>query len=281
MDILKEMLISWSQRVRSPILGSVLISFFAFNWKPIWYLLFADRPVRQKFLFFDANTDTQSLFVYPLVVGFGFAIAFPWVQFVGAFIARSPVARLKRLQHDSSHSHKIYELKSNLELLQRQDELDKAREEAQIEAAKRLEAAEEIGGEDLAKDLKQGRELESTENASDEERANNFLMDLGLLFLLSSHPSGRFLLNDDQRGSYTLVIAGLENRFRDREAYLTAVKSVENLMKKGYLERDAKAISRKGYEFIEEQRGELGGDFLIEARNVALDLFRNWATPRG
>ena len=64
LDIFKDSAEAWLQRVRSPILGSAALLFFAINWKPIWYLVFADKPVLEKLDYFDTNTSEHPHFFW-------------------------------------------------------------------------------------------------------------------------------------------------------------------------------------------------------------------------
>ena len=52
-DFLANLWNAWLQRMRTPFIGSITLSFIAINWQPIWYLLFADKPVSDKFDFFN------------------------------------------------------------------------------------------------------------------------------------------------------------------------------------------------------------------------------------
>lgn len=151
MDALKDLVEAFSQRIRSPIVGSIAIVFVLANWKPIWYLLFAERPVRQKFRYFDASTDTISLYCIPIGVGVVYAFGLPWVKWAGAWIAQKPHAMLYDLQDGQASARRIkgYE-RATIEEKAKAN-LDAARETALLEAAKRRQQASELGEEELSK----------------------------------------------------------------------------------------------------------------------------------
>jgi hypothetical protein len=94
-ELFKQMLEAAGERIRSPFFGSILLVFFGINWREMFYLLFADKPVRARILYFDANTDVLSLLVYPAVLGIIAALLMPWVAVVGAWFAQQPKAKLK------------------------------------------------------------------------------------------------------------------------------------------------------------------------------------------
>ena len=90
MEILTNLWEAWSERLRTPFIGSILLSFIAINWQPIWYLFLTDHSAEQKFLYFDDNT----MYLLPVVIGFIIALALPWIQLFGVWIAQFP-RRLK------------------------------------------------------------------------------------------------------------------------------------------------------------------------------------------
>jgi hypothetical protein len=83
-EILKDIISALNGRLRSHFFGSVFLAFVGTNWKVLFYLIFANRPVRAKFLYFDENTDICSLLIVPVVIGLIIAPASPWIKFVGA-----------------------------------------------------------------------------------------------------------------------------------------------------------------------------------------------------
>lgn len=152
-DFLKDSTEAWLQRIRSPIIGSVGLAFVALNWKALWYLVFADRPVAVKFHFIEMNTTWLSLYLWPILIGLAIAIASPWIKLGGSYIATNPTRRLRRLQSsEASHQRRIQltdsiaeeELKAKLEEATAKTEAE--REKRAIDAAKRIEAASSIEG---------------------------------------------------------------------------------------------------------------------------------------
>lgn len=143
MDVLKDAAEAFTQRIRSPIVGSIIFAFVIMNWQPIWYLLFADRPVRQKFIFFDANTDFTSVYV-PILSGIAMAIAMPWITYWGAWIAQVPIRRLRKLQSDEAHELELQKIEQDTQITAVRAGQEAVEEEAVISAAERVERAEEM-----------------------------------------------------------------------------------------------------------------------------------------
>ncbi|NNG44996.1 hypothetical protein HJP15_19080 [Pseudoalteromonas sp. NEC-BIFX-2020_002] len=65
-------------RISHPLLGSFVISWLIFNWKPIYYLLFADDKVVYKLKSINENfSSIETLLCYPLLATFFLAILIP------------------------------------------------------------------------------------------------------------------------------------------------------------------------------------------------------------
>lgn len=188
MDFLKEAYDAYSQRIRSPFIGSIFFAFLFFNWKPVWFLLFADVSVPEKFEFFDSNTTAASLYWGPIIVGVLVALALPWVQFGGAWLVSRPTRLLRSHQAEEASQLRI----ASFERKTKEEVARKAHEEAvadrTIGAAKRQKEADAIGGEELARNLAQA--VDPTEEQppfSDEEYSLDTLDEMrrALIVLLS------------------------------------------------------------------------------------------------
>lgn len=144
MDFLKDAFDALSQRIRSPFFGSVFLAFVLLNWKPIWYLIFANTSVAQKFLFFDNNTTNWTIYGLPLILGALLSIAWPWLRLLGAWIAVAPTMKLRNMQSDASIDARIHRLQKLAEEENAKEKWQSEVENAKIEAAKRLREANEV-----------------------------------------------------------------------------------------------------------------------------------------
>jgi len=141
LDFIKDSTEAWLARIRSPILGSIGLAFVAFNWRPLWYLVFAEQPVSIKFRFFEMNTSTVSLYVAPILFGLFFAVLTPWIKLVGAQVAISPVKALRKMEFDQSHDQKIYRLNRQAEVAKVQAATSQAERSASEDVAAASQAA--------------------------------------------------------------------------------------------------------------------------------------------
>ncbi|MBU2983565.1 hypothetical protein KO498_17290 [Lentibacter algarum] len=165
MEILKDAFDALSQRVRSPFFGSILFAFFAINWKPIWYLLFADQPVQAKFDFFDKSTDFGSLYAFPLLAGVLLALAWPWLRLLGAWVAIKPTMQLRNMQSDSAIDHRIHRLGKLADEERAKAKLAAETENAKIDAAKRLKEAQTVSTETATEIVGEREEKELAEES--------------------------------------------------------------------------------------------------------------------
>ena len=150
MDGIKEFFEALGSRVKSPILGSVLISFIVINWKVLFFVLFAKVKAVDKFEYFDANTGLTSLFVIPLVSGLALAIASPWIKLGGMHLAKTPREKMKALQHEIDNANLIRKQESTLRI----KTLLTTQEEALIEQVKRDQGiTQDIQDEDKKAEL--------------------------------------------------------------------------------------------------------------------------------
>lgn len=113
MEIIKEIIAALNSRIRSPIVGSIILVFVAANWKPIYYMTFSGELVENRFHYFDNHTSGWTLFAIPIGLGFLFAYVSPWITLIGAKLAKNPISQRKKLE--ISNEHELLVEKTNLE----------------------------------------------------------------------------------------------------------------------------------------------------------------------
>jgi hypothetical protein len=183
-EYFKQIVDAWGDRLRSPVLGSILIFFVATNWQSLFYLFFADKPVRARLLYFDANTDGWSLYVIPVIGGVILAIAVPWISLVGAFLAKFPRAILHEVQSSEALNRRIVEHGLKADEEEAKASLEEVRERRKIDAAKRLNEAESV-----SELLKSEIETERKEDLGPPELSNT---ELKVLKFAANLEDGRF-----------------------------------------------------------------------------------------
>lgn len=154
-DLFKEIFDAASSRVRSPFFGSIALVFVISNWQPLFYLVFADKPVRARFLYFDANTFVGTLFWIPIGGGILLAVLAPWLRLIGAWLASVPTRILHNFQHNESQAKRIYALDNSALEEDAKARYEEAVENRKIQAARRLEEAGKIFDESIRDELQE------------------------------------------------------------------------------------------------------------------------------
>lgn len=245
MEFLKDITEAWAQRVRSPILGSIAVSALIINWKAVWFLLFSKVDTLEKFAYFESKTNTLTLIWLPLFFGVTLAVSLPWIQLVGAILARRPVERLKKHQSDVLHEHRVYQFNHQIKEEELRAQLDKTREEAKIAAAERLERAQKID-ENLAEDIiddRQATEAETTESdLSREER--------DLICVIAKDGNG-FVGTFEISEGFRFVAGDIEFIIPHRRL-LELNASLEKFRKLDYLREFENELTLEGYELADD-----------------------------
>ncbi|HCS8962752.1 hypothetical protein [Klebsiella pneumoniae] len=67
-------------RVKNPAFGAFAISWCAFNWKQILYLLFADNGIYYKIEYISQNSSWWNIIVFPAISSLVLCIGLPWIN---------------------------------------------------------------------------------------------------------------------------------------------------------------------------------------------------------
>ncbi|AWX99230.1 hypothetical protein A8139_03840 [Marinomonas primoryensis] len=130
---MKDIFDAIDSRIKSPVFGYFLLSMIAFNWKPIFFLIFDDGSVVDRITYFDEHTNFLTLFLYPIGSTFLYILCYPWIQYASIWISSKPT-HLKITQNLKAEHNKILEQKR---LEDSRNELNKSLEQGIIDQAKR------------------------------------------------------------------------------------------------------------------------------------------------
>lgn len=102
MDAIKDISTAFLQRIKSPIFGSIILAFVVINWKPIFYVIFSNKNVEGRFIYWDkywaADTYCMHAIFGPLIVGIVYSLLSPWVSFYFAKWIKSAVGKHREMQ---------------------------------------------------------------------------------------------------------------------------------------------------------------------------------------
>lgn len=152
MDWLKDIYDAHNQKIKSPILGSIILAFIAWNWQAIFYVLFASNSVRMRLEYWDANVLFWQDYLMPLAIGLVLALSMPLISLLGAYASAWPTNELRRFTNKQAHKISLAkdELQQVLELrrAEHREELEKKKEELIASRARQSEELSKIGDED-------------------------------------------------------------------------------------------------------------------------------------
>lgn len=276
-DLFEQWVEAWSERIRSPVLGSLAIAFVVSNWKPLFFLLFAEAPVWLRIRYFEHHTDANSLIWYPLIVGVVAAFLIPWVTLGGAWVARFPKFLLHRLQQNEGTRREIEQLRieAEREAARTKSEEERAKREAAearraadreaeiIAAGKRLKEAETVG-EETKEELEADRRAQQASiqvNTSQEARPNT-----------STLPS-QFLgdgISSHMMRAIILVLGHAESALEKEEVIEHAINELvlmetfpEITRRRAAVEFNAAFDDLRQMEMLESDRRSVGSSILV------------------
>jgi hypothetical protein len=101
------------ERITNPIIGTFLISWTAFNWKPIIFLFMSDQKIEDKINYIDTNlTTNNNLLFYPLVAIVIYVLVIPYFNLLFEYLLE--FSRVKRNFIAISKQKQIIENKKEL-----------------------------------------------------------------------------------------------------------------------------------------------------------------------
>ncbi len=163
---MKEILQAFTNRIKSPVFGYFFLAFTAINWKTIFFLLIAKVSILDRFEYFDKQTDTYTLLVYPLIIAIVGAIFYPWVNYFFIWLAQKP-AEMRQLLQVSSEN-KILIKKQELE--EARSKLLTKKEQELIKRAKRDEEIKGVADDKLREELQE--EIDKLRQKLDEKEGS-------------------------------------------------------------------------------------------------------------
>lgn len=249
-DFLKEIFDAANSRIRSPFVGSIILVFLTLNWKPVFYLLFADKPARTRFLYFEANTSDASLYWTPIAGGVVLAFLMPWLRLFGAWIASVPTRRLRNRQHREVVARQVYELEQSALLDDAKAKAEEARERRAIEAEKRRQELSKLGNAQVESEILAQREQDGVQ---DEPLA---LVPERALLLLKGVASGEqgLITAYEYNDRPSVHVDGQEISVKSRREFLDLLADLEQLTEFGLTSKEDSGkwkVTREGYLYLD------------------------------
>lgn len=112
-ELLQSIFLTSKERISNPIIGTFFISWTAFNWKPIIFLLTSDQKIEDKINYIDSNFSTMyNLLLYPLITVLIYILVIPYVNLLFEYLLE--FSRIKRNFISISKQKQIIDNKKEL-----------------------------------------------------------------------------------------------------------------------------------------------------------------------
>lgn len=90
-DLLSSTAGTAAMRVRNPALGAFALSWCAFNWKAILYLLFSDAGIEGKIDYISAHSSWKTIIIFPCASVIILCLCLPWINNIISFVQSKPL----------------------------------------------------------------------------------------------------------------------------------------------------------------------------------------------
>jgi len=87
------------QRIKNPVFGSFVISWFFFNWRNVLYLLFSDERISWRIDYISGNSNWGTAIIYPLVSTALLCAVLPWTNNLIAKWQSKPLDNTDYIDH--------------------------------------------------------------------------------------------------------------------------------------------------------------------------------------
>lgn len=147
-DLLKDIIETSKERVKTPISGAYFISFLLWNWRPISLLLFEKTTITQKIVVINAEYCKISAITGPFFLGLFFTVGVPYLMaLIDVFLEPAKKWRLQNVYKSKKNvlQNQILLVDKELELQDKKSR-NKEKEDFQLQIQdleKRIESANE------------------------------------------------------------------------------------------------------------------------------------------
>lgn len=161
MEYAKELLEELASRSRSHFFGSIALSFLAFNWQPLYFVIYANVDIIDRFEYFNHDVRLWQ----PIIVGILLALAAPILTLFGSIWAQNFTTRMKKSQNAAAddiqkHKDKLRQKRATA-TVERGQELD-----AELEKIEDEEVREKVRDDALSEEqLSSARSTKELNNA--------------------------------------------------------------------------------------------------------------------
>lgn len=112
-ELLQTILTTSKERVSNPIIGTFILSWLAFNWRPLIFIFFANQKIEDKIKYIDSNfSNISNLLYFPLITMVVYVLIIPYLNLIFEFLLE--YSRIKRNFISISKQKQLIENKKEL-----------------------------------------------------------------------------------------------------------------------------------------------------------------------
>lgn len=123
-EIINSFLDNSKERIKNPFIGAFIISWIAFNWKPIIILLFSEKEIEQKINFINENYISLKYNLWlPLIFAIAYVVILPYIMLVFDKLSSTAIEGRK----DNIVKQNIFDIKARQKLAEEENVLENIR----------------------------------------------------------------------------------------------------------------------------------------------------------
>ncbi len=168
-DLISQVFQAFNSRLRSPFLGYFFLGQVYLNYRAFVLLFWGSDRIELRLEEFSGAANFQQFVLYPISFAIFGGVFGPWITYVGAWIAKWPAERLKKLQNDEARKMRIHDFKTAADELEAEAEHNLKR----VAVEKSLKLAEQVGGEDLVRKIKSDSSRITNSSSKDGKEEQN------------------------------------------------------------------------------------------------------------
>lgn len=111
-DLIHNLIESSKERIKTPITGAFICSFFIYNWRPIFLLLFSETNIEYKIAMIDYEYCTLGAILWPLLLAFIYTLFVPLIM----LLVDEILIPINNRRISSKYNRKFFEAERETEL---------------------------------------------------------------------------------------------------------------------------------------------------------------------
>lgn len=112
-ELLNTIFATSKERVSNPIIGTFIISWIAFNWKPIIFIIISNQKIEEKIAYIDLNfSNIGNILVFPLLAVILYVLVVPYINLLFEYLLE--FSRIKRNMISIAKQKQLIENKKQL-----------------------------------------------------------------------------------------------------------------------------------------------------------------------